>query len=43
MSSKNSLVVGNFDPAGVIFALAYVENHNTETPVNKIRLYDIDK
>ena len=43
LSAKNSLVVGNFDPAGVLFAIAYVENHVNENPVNKIRLYDIEK
>jgi WD40 repeat protein len=39
LSSKNSIVVGNFDPAGVIFAIAYRESQG----LNKIRLYDIDK
>lgn len=43
LSPKNSLVVGNFDPAGVLFALAYVDSHVNENPVNKIRLYDIEK
>jgi WD40 repeat protein len=39
LSSKNSIVVGNFDSTGVIFAIAYRETGN----LNKIRLYDIDK
>jgi len=43
LSNKKSLVVGNFDPAGVLFAIAYVDSHVNENPVNKIRLYDIEK
>lgn len=43
LSTKNSLVVGNFDPAGVLFALAYMDNHGNENPTNKIRLYDIER
>jgi len=43
LSSKNSLVIGNFDPSGVLFAIAYMESHVAENPVNKIRLYDMEK
>lgn len=43
LSPKNSIVIGNFDTAGVIFALAYTDTHSSETAINKIRLYDIDK
>jgi len=43
LSNKKSIVVGNFDPAGVLFAIAYVDSHVNENPVNKIRLYDIEK
>ena len=43
LSNKKSLVIGNFDPAGVLFAIAYVDSHVGENPVNKIRLYDVEK
>ena len=43
LSTKNSFVIGNFDPAGVLFALAYMDSHVGENPVNKIRLYDMEK
>ena len=40
--SKNSVAVANFDPTGLIFAVAYTEMTQGGM-VTKIRLYDVEK
>lgn len=41
LKSKNATGVGNFDPTGLVFAVAFVESINKESAVNAVKLYDI--
>lgn len=42
LSSKNTTAIGNFDPSGLVMAVAYTENKNGNS-LNVLRLYDLKK
>lgn len=41
LKTKNAVGVGNFDPTGLVFAVAFVESIGKESPSNAVKLYDI--
>ena len=46
LTSKKATPIGNFDPSGVIFAIAFVDSNisgNSISQVNSIKLYDIER
>ena len=46
LTSKKATPIGNFDPTGVIFAVAFADSNtsgNIINQVNRIKLYDIER
>ena len=45
LTNKKATPIGNFDPTGVIFAVAFADSNTFEnmiSQVNQIKLYDIE-